>query len=198
MGPDARDRREEEIARAAYDILAEKGLPGLSMLAVAKRAKASNETLYRWYGDKIGLFRALIARNAALVADRLDAGLDAGAPPRAVLQQAGPLLLEMLLSPRAIALNRAAAADASDSLGQVLAEAGRGAVFPRIVALFDRLVAEGLVAGPAEAAAALWVDLLVGDWQIRCATGAMARPDTAACAARASRAEDLLFRLLGR
>ncbi len=44
-----------------------KGYAGASMLAIARQAKASNETLYNWYGDKNGLFRALVVRNAGEV-----------------------------------------------------------------------------------------------------------------------------------
>ncbi|SNS90105.1 TetR/AcrR family transcriptional regulator [Antarctobacter heliothermus] len=184
MRPENRTEREAQIAEAAYAVLAEKGFGGLSMLAVAKRAKASNETMYRWYGDKTGLFRALIQRNAAQVTERLEA-----LPPDATsLDDLGALLLDMLLSDRAVALNRAAAADPSNSLGAVLAEAGRGTVFPRLVAVFEHLCAAGEVTGPPEAAAALWVDLLVGDWQLRCVTGAMSPPGPEARGARVRRA----------
>ncbi|EBA09307.1 TetR/AcrR family transcriptional regulator C-terminal domain-containing protein [Sagittula stellata] len=191
MKAENREAREAQIAAAAYALLAEKGAQGMSMLAVAKRAKASNETLYRWYGDKTGLFAMLIARNADRVLTRLD-GLTAGDDG---LQRLGEALLEMLLSPEALALNRAAASDVSGQLGSVLAEAGRGAVFPRVAGAFARLVADGRLSGPAEEVATLWIDLLVGDLQVRCVTGALAPPDADTRAARAARAEALIFRL---
>ncbi|PYG27799.1 TetR/AcrR family transcriptional regulator [Pelagimonas varians] len=197
MRSPAKEQREEQIAKAAYTLMEEKGFQGLSMLAVAKGAKASNETLYRWYGDKSGLFRSLIQRNAKQVGDGLDAALDHGLPPRETLRALGPELLSMLLSKRAIALNRAAAADASNTLGAVLAEAGRGQIFPRITKLFEALVVAGDLQGPAQSAAAIWVDLLVGDWQVRCVTGAMAVPDAPTQLARAHSAETLLFQLRG-
>ncbi|CUH76116.1 TetR/AcrR family transcriptional regulator [Tropicibacter naphthalenivorans] len=181
MGPDAKEARAAQIADAAYEILSDKGFGGLSMLAVAKRAKASNETLYRWYGDKTGLFRALIQRNAGLVEERLDAG------GYADLTELGEALLAMLLSPRAVALNRAAAADASDQLGAALAQEGRGRVFPKVASEVGRL-APGVSVD-------LWFGLLVGDWQIRCATGAMPLPDEAARRVRAVSAADLAERL---
>lgn len=193
MKPGARAEREAQIADAAYAVMAEKGFGGLSMLAVAKRAKASNETLYRWYGDKTGLFRALIARNAAEVSEHLDAVLLQGGDAEAALDRVGGLLLDMLLGPRAVALNRAAAADASNTLGAVLAEAGRGTVFPRLVQVFSRLRAKGRVTQPAKEAAALWVDLLVGDWQLRLVTGAMDPPDAEARAVRVARAAKLVL-----
>lgn len=189
MKADTRDLREAQIAEAAYALLAEKGFQGLSMLAVAKRAKASNETLYRWYGDKLGLFRALIARNVAEVGEALEAADG--------LEELGRQLLGLLLSPRAVALNRAAAADASNTLGAVLAQAGRGEVFPVLVARMSQEVAAGHLTGEPVALAGLWVDLLVGDWQIRCATGAMAIPGPEARWERAARAYHLLKAISG-
>lgn len=194
MKAQARTEREAQIAEAAYTVLAEKGFSGMSMLAIAKAAKASNETLYRWYGDKTGLFRALITRNASDVSERLDEILLGGGAAEVALETMGAALLDMLLSDRAISLNRAAAADPGNSLGQVLAEAGRGAVFPRLVQLFVRLRAKGRVDLPAPEAAALWVDLLVGDWQVRMVTGAMPPPDAEARAARVQRAVHMILR----
>ena len=193
MTPDARKQREAQITDAAYAVMEEKGFAGLSMLAVAKRAKASNETLYRWYGDKTGLFRALITGNAARVSETLDVVLMRGGEADQVLDEVGRALLDMLLSPRAIALNRAAASDASNTLGAALAEAGRGSVMPRLVQLFSRLKARGRITTSAAEAAALWVDLLVGDWQLRCVTGAMDAPDAEARATRVQRAIDLVL-----
>ena len=65
MRQDQQDIRKNEIEAAAYTLLAEKGFGGMSMLTLAKTARASNETLYRWYGDKLGLVSRMIARNAA-------------------------------------------------------------------------------------------------------------------------------------
>ena len=114
MREDARRKRAAEIEAAAYAVLEKKGYDGLSMLAVAKAAKASNETLYRWYGDKLGLFAALIDGNTQVVRDAL--GGDDGDTPLEDLARVGPKLLTMLLGPRAVALNRAAAVDGSGSV----------------------------------------------------------------------------------
>ncbi|MEQ8740678.1 MAG: helix-turn-helix domain-containing protein, partial [Hoeflea sp.] len=63
MREETRAARQAQIEQAAYEVLEEKGYAATSMLAIAKRARASNETLYNWYGDKTGLFRALVVRN---------------------------------------------------------------------------------------------------------------------------------------
>ncbi|WP_404927319.1 TetR/AcrR family transcriptional regulator [Mesorhizobium sp. ORM16] len=56
--------RRERIEEAAYAVLRETGYKSASLLAIAKRASASNETLYNWYGNKQTLFRSLIEANA--------------------------------------------------------------------------------------------------------------------------------------
>jgi AcrR family transcriptional regulator len=67
-----RDARAREIEVAAYILLEEQAFARVGMQAIARAARASNQTLYRWYGDKIGLFRALIVRNAAQVREVLE------------------------------------------------------------------------------------------------------------------------------
>ena len=51
MKPDRKEARASQIEQVAFDLLDKRGAAGLSMRAVAKAARASNETLYRWYGD---------------------------------------------------------------------------------------------------------------------------------------------------
>ena len=60
MRSEKKQARHEAITKAAYAQLAKNGYDGTSMLSIAKAAKASNETLYRWYGDKQGLFAAMV------------------------------------------------------------------------------------------------------------------------------------------
>ena len=168
MSEKAKADRREAIEAAAFAVLEARGFAETSMLAVARAAKASNETLYNWYGDKTGLFRARVARNAARVAEVIEGPLE----PALVR------LLTMLTSREAVVLNRAAVADASGVLGQALAEAGRAAVMARLAARI----------GPE---ADLLLRLVIGDWQIRRLTGAMAEPTAAEIAARVAEALDL-------
>ncbi len=194
MTPDKRDQRARQIESAAYDILDKKGFSGLSMQAVAKAAKASNETLYRWYGDKIGLFEALIRGNAEIVVADLD-DLQ-GDTPLDRLAFIAPRLLEMLLGARAIALNRAAAADASGKLGAALAREGRMVVGPRIAGLMQEAIeAKQLAHDTPRKMAAVSYTLLIGDQQIRRVTGAMDKPDAKSVEARSTEAIALLCRI---
>lgn len=180
------DRR-EAIEAAAYAVLAERGYRRTSMLAVATAAGASNQTLYRWYGGKQGLFAALIARNA----DEAMAAL-AGAPAAdrdARMVAFGRALLRMLTGDRAVALNRAAAADADETgeLGRALAASGRERVLPALVAQLREARPDVAEAG-LDALAELYVSLLVGDLQIRRATGALGAVEEATVDRRARRA----------
>ncbi|PLX39095.1 MAG: TetR/AcrR family transcriptional regulator [Hyphomicrobiales bacterium] len=180
MKDDAKAERHSRIAAAAYEVIEEKGYLGTSMLAIARRAKASNETLYNWYGDKAGLFRALIDDNAEIVRERIVASLEEGDDLYSALAAFGPVLLGMLLGKRAVALNRAAAADPSGELGGAIARGGRDAVAPLLVGLFARHGTGAL--RTAEEAAGTYIALLVADRQIRRVIGAMPEPTAEQCA----------------
>ena len=197
MAATGREDRRKAIEAAAYEVLAEKGYAGASMLSIAKRARASNETLYNWYGDKVGLFRALITRNAEDARTLLEDGLAEDQPPLEVLEAVGPVLLRLLVSERAIALNRAAAADGSGELAAALTQAGRETVLPLVERVFARAQKDGALGTlPPREAAALYLDLLVGDMQIRRVLRALPEPADATVTVRAALAFTRLRRLL--
>lgn len=194
MRQDARAERARQIEEAAYGVLEAKGYEGLSMQAVARTAGASNETLYRWYGDKAGLLEALIRRNSDFVRESL--ARNEASTPLDDLRTVGPVLLTMLLGPRAIALNRAAAADPGGPLGRALAREGRDAIAPRIVSVMDRAIADRTLSGATpEDMAETWFGLLIGDLQVRRVTGALAEPRPGYIEQRAAKALSLLRRL---
>lgn len=194
MTPESRRAREAEIAEAGFAILVEKGAGGFSMLAVARQARASNETLYRWYGDKTGLLRALIVHRAAAVAAEVDAVLIGGGSAADILDRVGALLLDVWTEPRWLALVRVAAADDTGGLGREVDAVWRGWIVPRVVQLFVRLRAAGLLYDAPESAAALWLDVLAGDWGLRAVLGALPTPDAAARTARVVRAAAAVVR----
>jgi AcrR family transcriptional regulator len=190
--------REEAITAAAYRLLESRGFAGTTMQAIAREAQASMETLYRWYGDKTGLFRALIDRNTALVADALQAAAAERLSALTRLGRIGPVLLDMLLGPRAVALNRAAASDASGQLGLALASGGRDTLLPLLIDTMELARQEGSLCGaPADDLADLWLSLLIGDLQVRRVTGALAPLPAETLARRSEMALTRLLRLHG-
>lgn len=196
MQDQKKEARSQQIEDAAYEVLREKGYGGASMLSIAKRAKCSNETMYRWYGDKVGLFRALVERNAKGAVAMLTEALEQNTQPLTTLRDFGPVLLDALLDERAVALNRAAAADPTGELAVALTEAGRGTVAPLVAQLMERAIESGAIGGPASEAADLYLSLLIGDLQIRRVVARMPAPDAATCKRRSQRAVDGLLALL--
>ena len=191
MKTENKERRRREIQAAAYEVLAEKGYAAASMLSIAKRAGASNETLYRWYGGKQALFRALVEENARGLSDLLRQSIAQDRPPLQTLEAVGPLLLSLLVSDRAVALNRAAAADVAQGgeLGRTLAASGREAVAPLIAETFERALAAGDLSFDATGEVLdCYLGLLIGDWQIRRIIGVLDEPDATAIQSRADRA----------
>ncbi|MEQ8967268.1 MAG: TetR/AcrR family transcriptional regulator [Azospirillaceae bacterium] len=197
MRDENRAIRQQQIEAAAYQVLEANGYGGTSMLAIAKQARASNETLYSWYGDKQGLFQALVTRNAAEVKEHLEAELKSDHDALSILGTLGPKLLDLLTGDRAVALNRAAAADSSGELGATLSKAGREAVFPLLKQVLLRArEEEQLSFEETGEAVGLYLDLLIGDLQIRRAIGRQPRPSHAARKARSERAIHHLRRVL--
>ena len=185
---------------AALAVLERQGYARTSMLDIAREARASKETLYAWFGDKTGLFAALVADNAAAVNAVIEA-MPAGpaeTPVRAVLSEFGAALLALLLGPRAVAINRAAAEAARDGeMGRLLVASGRAATGGRIVALLrDRAARGEIEAADPEDPFSVFLALLLRDLQVQVLVGAAAPPDETALRRRAQAAE-LFLRLYG-
>lgn len=198
MKPENRAKRHEQIMQAAYEVLAENGYGGTSMLAVAKRAAASNETLYKWYGNKQGLFRAMVEDNAREAAVLLRDSVESDRNPSDTLARFGPALLSLVTSDKAIALNRAAAGDATDtgSLGRTVARSGRETIAPLLTKLFEQARAAGLMNfDDAATVTEIYVGLLIGDLQIRRVIGVQSRLKPKEIRQRAERAQRLIMQL---
>lgn len=165
-----RGNREQEIFEAAYLVLGEKGYKATSMLAIAKAASASNETLYAWYKNKQGLLAAMIMNNANS-ADKIFKQSALNKEPTSVtLQKAGMAILKLTTSKRAVILNRAAAADVSEGgkLGQLITQNGRNLITPLIADVFLRAMEHGRIKQTdAREVSEVFIALLLGDSQIR-------------------------------
>lgn len=198
MKAESRDQRRDEIMDRAVEVLAERGYRDTSMLEVARRTAASKQTLYAWFGDKQGLFAAIIRRNAQGVQQGLEEQLDSSATTESVLEAFGEALLTLLLGDGAIAINRAAIAEArSDpSLAHTLASAGRKATLPVFIDFLEQCQACGdLVLDSPSEAAEDFLGLLLGDLQTRRLLGVLPAPSRVEIEARADRATRLFLQL---
>lgn len=198
MRDENRSVRQEQIEQAAYAVLQDKGFGATTMLAIARAAKASNETLYNWYGDKTGLFSALVRRNAAEVKTLLTQQIESGGDAVETLARLGPVLLRLVTSDRAVALNRAAAADPTGELGRTLASEGRETVAPLIAQVIALGQAQGRLGIPdLTMACETYLGLLIGDIQIRRVAGHIPQPAATVLQARADAAMHHFLRLFG-
>ncbi|MDT3399470.1 TetR family transcriptional regulator [Streptomyces sp. B1866] len=77
----ATERRRKELLEAAERVVLRDG-PGASMNAIAAEAGITKPILYRHFGDKGGLYRALAARHTDALLAALRAALDAPAGRR--------------------------------------------------------------------------------------------------------------------
>lgn len=196
------DERRVALLAAAREVLEEKGYAKASMLEIARRARASKETLYAHFGDKRGLFEALILANAEEVNATLTAALEQGATarPDSVLPRFCRALLRLLLGEAALVVNRAAIAEASQEpdLGRLLVEKGRDTTLPRLLRWLEAQKAAGRLSfDDAGEAAETLVALTVGDLQIRRLLGAAEMPSEADLKARAERAVRVFLRVYG-
>jgi len=188
--------RQDQIEKAAYAVLEKKGYAGTSMLAIARAAKASNETLYNWYGDKTGLFAALVRRNAVEVKELLEQQIATDGDAVETLARVGPVLLRLVTSDRAVALNRAAAADPTGDLGRAIATEGRDTVAPLIAEVIARGHGQGRFRiDDLPIALETYLGLLIGDLQIRRIIGRLPQPSPEALDARAAAALRHFLRL---
>ncbi len=200
MRPENQEARRTQIEAAAYELLTEKGYKATSMLAIAKRAAASNETLYKWYGNKQALFGSLVEANAREASHLLRQNLDQQADLEQTIKAFGPLLLHMVTGEKAVALNRAAAADADETgiLGDTLSRAGRNSVAPLIAQTFELARDRGEMAfDDTGEVVELYLGLLIGDLQIRRVIGASPPLSDAQVQHRADRAWRVLETLHG-
>ena len=135
-------------------------------------ARASNETMYNWEGNKQKLFGSLVEANTRELRARLDSQAEPliDMPIHQALTILGALLLELVTSERAIALNRAAAGDVHDpaTLSKTIAQAGRQTIVPLVRNLFEAArSSKKLNFSDDDQIAEIGVSLLIGELQIQ-------------------------------
>lgn len=103
------------------------------MIAIARKASASKETLYNWFGDKAGFFGELIRQNATALDKALPQDF-ASMPLEQGLHAFGCELLQLVCGEASVAINRAAIADAGGdaTLGQTLLDEGKAKSMPKL------------------------------------------------------------------
>jgi AcrR family transcriptional regulator len=138
--------RHEEILQAAFDVFAENGFHGATMLDVASRARASKTTLYAHYPSKEALFEALMEWATRQGTAALDAiAADETQDPLTTLHRFAAQLLALMLQPKKLALFRIAVAegDRLSAVGRTYSAFTRDHGIERVRTLVARLTKQG-------------------------------------------------------
>lgn len=106
------DRRRGAIVEAAYKLFTERGYESVSVDDIIRVAGGSKATLYKFFGNKEGVLKAVVTD----LADRMLQGFNVEFPPgrtaREGLHRVGTVLIELGLSDNAINQQRHAATHA--------------------------------------------------------------------------------------
>ena len=118
--------KREAIIAAARDLFIERGYDGVSMDAVVQQVGGSKASIYSYFGNKEGLFKAIIEDSCQKLLEPLQSAEVMNLTPRAALTVLGHQFLSVVLAPKAIALHRLVIAQSPQfpELGKLFFEAG--------------------------------------------------------------------------
>jgi TetR/AcrR family transcriptional repressor of mexJK operon len=96
----------QRLLEAATQLFMEKGYDATSMGEISANAHASKETFYRHFPTKDELFRAVVVRQAEMIARDLGAMLLVHDPPEKALTTFGEFMLQRMMTKDTIAFHR--------------------------------------------------------------------------------------------
>ena len=104
------------------------------MQAIAARAGASKETLYRHFGSKEGLFAEIVETRAKHFLEKMNENFERPGSVADVLRDLGFKMLDTMIEPTAISLCRTVVSETprNPELGQIFFAAGPGLVMQRL------------------------------------------------------------------
>ena len=105
------DKRREAVLRAATEVFFEKGFEKATLSDIVARAGGSKSFIYDQFGDKTGLFRAMMADSCEAILRPLTDDLPVSGDPREAVTRFAHRFLEVISGPQALALQRVAIAE---------------------------------------------------------------------------------------
>lgn len=140
------------------------------MLGIARRAGASKETLYSWFGNKGGLLKDLIEQETTSAANAISGALGRPGPPATVLVEGAYALLKRATSDTSVALRRAAVT--SPELGRHALRLEQEKVDPIIDSYMAQLTRDGRYLVPDVGSAhRMFRSLVTADLELRILLG---------------------------
>jgi len=143
-------RRRAAMLKAAYDLFVERGYGAVSVDDIIRVSGGSKTTLYKLFGSKDGIMRAVIASLAEEMLKEFQVDFDAKKSVRDNLTHIGEVLIDLALSENAIAQFRMAVGNAKPfpEIAMLWYEAGPKSTFVGIAEFFERENARGTLRVP--------------------------------------------------
>ncbi|MCZ7660454.1 MAG: TetR/AcrR family transcriptional regulator [Xanthobacteraceae bacterium] len=174
-------RRRAAFLAAAREAFLAKGYAAATLDDVVRRSGGSRATLYKQFGDKAGLFAAIIAELCAeMTAPLREAGERPQArAPRAALLAFATAFMRVMMAPASLALYRLVVAEAGrfPELGRAVYRAGPKVAAARLAAYLRAGAAAGaFTAGDADLRARHFLEMVKGDLHFRALIGLGPQP----------------------
>jgi len=190
-------KRLSAILTAAEEVFLEKGFERGSLDDVAKKAGASKATIYSHFGDKVGLFRAIIASRADVISTPIKQAEITHASVDDVLKAFGTNFLNTLTSPIALKFYKLIISHGAHfpELGRMWFDNGPRTIIRKLAAFLRERTAEGEldVADP-EAAAEMFLMSLRGTVHIQALLQLIEPPFDALITAKVKASVDMFIK----
>lgn len=195
--------RRRAFLDAARDVFLEQGYEAANMSEIVKRAGGSLATLYAQFGDKEGIFLAVLERRMKDVTDALEVELQAHTPVEEGLRRIGEQFAGKLVQPQSLELYRliVGLAKKFPDLAQTFLQLGPNKVRIALAAYLQDRAEAGEIPQSAdfEQLGSLFLDMVRSPLQSRALLDQSVRPSDADVRASVERAVSVfLYGLAGR
>lgn len=170
--------RQKRILDAARQVFLEQGYDNASINDIMCRAGGSLSTLYRLFGNKLGLFEAMMTQTSNRVFAAFDAfecSVKLKETPEQSLKRYAHMLLDQVLSPEAVGLYRLIMSDCGserEHIQSLFYSQGPKRINEKLSAYLQQQVDQGTMQiQDIELAAFQFVDMVKGNLQLRALTG---------------------------
>ena len=174
------EMRVERFLDAATEVFTEKGYQHARLSEIVARAGGSLATLYRVFGDKEGLARAIILRRLQDLSERMETLNLSGLPPEQALRLAAERIAQSMTTAEMMVVHRIAIGEGQSfpDLRDWFFDHAVAAVREKLSDYFEQEMAAGrLKMASAPMAASHFFMMLFGDLVIRISCGNLHNPD---------------------
>ena len=166
--------RRDKILDAATEVFCQNGFDAASLQEIMAMAGGSLATLYRLFGNKEGLFEAVIERNSEQMIKKLASPLMQGKEPVEVLQTLGSNFIDILSSPMVGSIHRLLIAESgrNPKLREIFVKTAPERNLRAVADYLQTLVNSGyLQLDDCYIAAQQLLNLFKGNYHMRCVLG---------------------------